>query len=51
MTDFKSSITFIKELFDSKEFIPLHVPTFSGKEKEYVKNMMRTTKKLFIKRI
>ena len=36
MTDFKSSISFIKELFDSNEFIPLHVPTFSGKEKEYV---------------
>ncbi len=36
MTDFKSSISFIKELFDSNEFIPLHVPAFSGKEKEYV---------------
>jgi aminotransferase in exopolysaccharide biosynthesis len=43
MTDFKSSITFIKELFDSKEFIPLHVPTFSGKEKEYVNQTIDST--------
>jgi aminotransferase in exopolysaccharide biosynthesis len=43
MTDFKSSITFIKELFDSKEFIPLHVPTFSGKEKEYVSQTIDST--------
>jgi len=43
MTDFKSSITFIKELFDAKEFIPLHVPTFSGKEKEYVNQTIDST--------
>jgi aminotransferase in exopolysaccharide biosynthesis len=43
MTDFKSSITFIRELFDSKEFIPLHVPTFSGKEKEYVNQTIDST--------
>jgi perosamine synthetase len=43
MTDFKSSITFIQELFDSKEFIPLHVPTFSGKEKEYVNQTIDST--------
>jgi perosamine synthetase len=43
MTDFKSSITFIKELFDTKDFIPLHVPTFSGKEKEYVNQTIDST--------
>jgi aminotransferase in exopolysaccharide biosynthesis len=43
MTDFKSSITFIKELFDAKDFIPLHVPTFSGKEKEYVNQTIDST--------
>jgi perosamine synthetase len=43
MTDFKSSITFIKDLFDSKDFIPLHVPTFSGKEKEYVNQTIDST--------
>lgn len=43
MTDFKHSITFIKELFDCKDFIPLHVPTFSGKEKEYVNQTIDST--------
>jgi aminotransferase in exopolysaccharide biosynthesis len=43
MTDFTSSITFIKELFDAKDFIPLHVPTFSGKEKEYVNQTIDST--------
>jgi aminotransferase in exopolysaccharide biosynthesis len=43
MTDFKSSIAFIKELFDSKEFIPLHVPIFLGKEKEYVNQTIDST--------
>lgn len=43
MTVFKSSITFIQELFNSKEFIPLHVPTFSGKEKEYVNQTIDST--------
>ncbi len=43
MTDFRSSISFIKELFDSKEFVPLHAPTFSGKEKEYVNQSIDST--------
>ncbi|WP_445749690.1 LegC family aminotransferase [Polaribacter sp.] len=43
MTDFKPSITFIKELYNSEAFIPLHVPTFSGKEKEYVNQTIEST--------
>jgi perosamine synthetase len=30
------TISFIKKLYDSEEFIPLHVPRFLGREKEYL---------------
>ncbi len=36
-------VEFIKELYPSKEFIPLHAPEFSGKEKEYVMETIETT--------
>jgi perosamine synthetase len=36
-------IDFIKNQFPSKEFIPLHEPNFSGREKEYVLNTIEST--------
>ena len=32
----KQFVSFVKDLYQSNEFIPLHVPTFSGNEKKYV---------------
>lgn len=43
MTDFNSSIAFIKKQFASQDFIPLHVPCFSGNEKEYVSQTIEST--------
>jgi perosamine synthetase len=36
-------IDFIKNQFPSKEFIPLHEPKFSGREKEYVSDTIEST--------
>ncbi len=37
------SINFIKQQFNSSEFIPLHVPTFGGNEKKYVLDTIDST--------
>ena len=36
MSNYKQTIDFIKNQFPNKDFIPLHEPNFSGREKEYV---------------
>jgi perosamine synthetase len=43
MSNYNEIIDFIKNQFPSKEFIPLHEPNFSGKEKEYVLDTINST--------
>lgn len=42
MTD-KKIVTFIKELFGDKDFIPLHAPCFKGNEKKYLNETIDST--------
>ncbi|TXD49013.1 MULTISPECIES: LegC family aminotransferase [unclassified Polaribacter] len=39
----KELINFIRNKFNTQEFIPLHVPTFGGKEKLFLENCIDTT--------
>lgn len=39
----ESIVKFVREVYGTDEFIPLHEPIFSGKEKEYVTNTIDTT--------
>lgn len=39
----KKLIQFIRDTYETNEFIPLHVPTFSGNEKQYVGNTIDST--------
>lgn len=39
----KEMVEFIRDLFRTKEFIPLHAPTFQGNEKSYVANTIDST--------
>ena len=43
MTNFKETISFIQEIYKSKDFIPLHTPTFGGNEKKYLNETIDTT--------
>ncbi|MCM4158779.1 LegC family aminotransferase [Antarcticibacterium flavum] len=43
MSYIKETISFVQETFKSKDFIPLHEPNFSGKEKEYVLDTINST--------
>ena len=36
-------IKFVRDTYDTDDFIPLHVPTFSGNEKAYVNNTIDST--------
>lgn len=36
-------IRFVRDYFETKEFIPLHAPVFSGREKEYVVDTIEST--------
>lgn len=36
-------IKFVRDTYQTKEFIPLHAPTFAGNEKEYVNNTLDST--------
>jgi len=38
-----SLVSFIRDIFKSDEFIPLHAPVFSGNEKKYVLNTLDST--------
>ena len=39
----KDIIQFIRNKFKSEDFIPLHVPTFSGNEKKYLNECIDST--------
>ena len=43
MSNYYEIIDFIKNQFPTKNFIPLHEPNFSGKEKEYVLDTIEST--------
>ena len=40
---FKNFINFIREINESKDFIPLHEPKFIGNEKKYLKECIDST--------
>ena len=43
MSNYTEIIDFIKNQFPNKDFIPLHEPSFSGREKEYVLETIEST--------
>ena len=43
MSNYTETIDFIKNQFPNKDFIPLHEPNFSGREKEYVLDTIDST--------
>jgi perosamine synthetase len=43
MVDFNSVISFIKSQYKKENFIPLHIPHFGGKEKEYLLDTIDST--------
>jgi perosamine synthetase len=43
MNNFKFISKYFKELYNSNDFIPLHAPNFSGKEKDYLLNCIDST--------
>lgn len=43
MENFEGVIKYIKNLYDTRDFIPLHVPKFLGKEKDYLMECIDTT--------
>ena len=40
---YKKLVNFVQDLYQTKEFIPLHAPNFGGNEKEYVNNTLDST--------
>jgi len=40
---YKSSVKFIRQLYNTKEFIPLHQPVFIGNEKKYLNDCIDST--------
>lgn len=36
-------VNFVQDIYQTKEFIPLHAPMFAGNEKEYVNNTLEST--------
>ncbi|MFV1874111.1 MAG: LegC family aminotransferase [Oleiphilus sp.] len=40
---FNKIVDFVQDIYQTKEFIPLHSPTFSGNEKQYVSNTIDST--------
>ncbi len=43
MVDFKKIINFIREIYNTEEYIPLHVPVFNGNEKRYLNECIDST--------
>jgi len=39
----KKLVNFVQEIYQTKEFVPLHAPTFGGNEKKYVNNTLDST--------
>lgn len=40
---FKDVVSFIHEIYETDDFVPLHVPTFRGNEKEYLNECIDST--------
>lgn len=40
---FKKTVAFIQEIYDTKEFLPLHEPVFFGNEKKYLNECIDST--------
>jgi perosamine synthetase len=40
---YQSTVDFVRNLYGSKEFIPLHAPVFAGREKEYLAECIDST--------
>jgi len=40
---YKKIVNFVQDIYQTKEFIPLHAPTFCGNEKNYVMDTIDTT--------
>jgi UDP-N-acetylbacillosamine transaminase len=40
---YKNIVNFVQDIYRTKEFIPLHAPTFGGNEKNYVLDTLDTT--------
>ncbi|MBI5219586.1 MAG: LegC family aminotransferase [Bacteroidia bacterium] len=40
---FSNEINFVREIYKTKDFIPLHAPVFSGNEKKYLNECIDTT--------
>ena len=40
---FSNFVQFVREIYNSEEFISLHAPIFSGKEREYVMDTINST--------
>ena len=40
---FKSFVEFVREIYGTKDFIPLHEPRFLGSEKNYLANAIEST--------
>lgn len=43
MSNYKDTIGFIKDVFQTNDFIPLHAPVFSGNEKKYLLDTIDST--------
>jgi aminotransferase in exopolysaccharide biosynthesis len=43
MNNIKETISFIQDIYNTKEFIPLHAPTFGGNEKKYLNETIDST--------
>ena len=43
MSDIDNTISFIQNVYKTKEFIPLHAPTFGGNEKKYLLKTIEST--------
>ena len=40
---FESFLRFVRELYQTNSFIPLHEPTFKGNEKKYLDEVIDST--------
>jgi len=43
MAFFDTLVTFVQDIYDTRESIPLHAPTFRGNESQYVANTIEST--------
>ena len=43
LMSYQSTVDFVRGLYNTKEFIPLHAPVFIGREKEYMAECIDST--------